>query len=177
MPAEATPRDALTEAELIARLGQRYAHVAGNGAAFAFVPKVRSAAGFGARRTIDAYAMSLWPSSGLTSTAFEIKSSRSDWQRELRNPAKAEEFCGLADYFYLVVGDAKIVRPGELPATWGLIVPRGNGLRVAVEAPHLRADADPAADLPPAFGRSFLAALLRSATRVGQAEIEVLVGV
>jgi hypothetical protein len=47
-------------------------------------------------------------------TAFECKSSRSDWHRELQMPEKAEEFCALADYFYLVVGDKDIVQGGSI---------------------------------------------------------------
>lgn len=161
--------DILTENDLLDRLRVKYGEDSGNGPAWAFVPKVRSGAGFDARRTVDAYAMNLWPSRGLTLHAFEIKSSRSDWQRELKNPAKAEEFCALADYFYLVVGDKKIVQSGELPETWGLIVPHGKGLKVAIEAPRLHAVDWIVRDsiMPPSFGRSFLAALLRSATAVG----------
>jgi hypothetical protein len=158
---------ALTENELIDRLKVRYTEKTGNGEAWAFIPQVRSAAAFDSRRTIDAYAMSLWPSRGLSLTSFEIKSSRSDWQRELKNPAKAEEFCKLSDYFYLVVGDKSIVHPGELPETWGLLVPHGKGLRAEVEAPRLR-PAD--GNFPPQFGRSYLAALLRSACAVGKTQ-------
>lgn len=166
-------RPALTEDELLKRLRVRYTERAGNGDAWAFIPQVRSAAAFDARRTIDAYAMALWPSRGLVLHAFEIKSARSDWLREMKNPAKAEVFCELADFFWLVVGDKEIVKPGELPPTWGLLVPHGAGLRVEVEAPVLR-DLTPARarggrTLPPAFGRSFLAALLRSACAVGNA--------
>jgi hypothetical protein len=156
----------LTENEMLARLCVKYNETAGNGSAYAFIPGVRSAAGFDSRRTIDAYMMSLWPSRGLTLTAFECKSSRSDWQRELKKPEKAEEFCALADYFYLVVGDKDIVRHGELPETWGLIVPHGKGMKVAVEAPRLRPAEGRPTPLPPGFGRSYLAALLRAATYV-----------
>jgi hypothetical protein len=57
------PRPApLTEDEMIARLRVKYGETAGNGAAYALIPAVRSAAGFDSRRTIDAYMMSLWPS-------------------------------------------------------------------------------------------------------------------
>jgi hypothetical protein len=157
---------ALSEAELLERLRVRYTEKSGNGDAWAFIPHVRSAAAFDARRTIDAYAMSLWPSRGLSLIALEIKSSRSDWQRELKNPAKAEEFASLADYFYLVVGDKSIVHAGELPESWGLLVPHGRGLKVAVEAPRLR-PLDDKLSLPPGFGRSYLAALLRAACYVG----------
>ena len=162
-------KPSLTESQLIDRLRARYGEKSGNGNAYAFIPGVQSAAAFDARRTIDAYAMSLWPSRGLTLTAFECKSSRSDWKRELEKPEKAEEFCGLADYFYLVVGDAAIVQPGELPETWGLMVPHAQGLKVTVEAPRLRPSSS---DFPPAFGRSFLAALLRSACYVGSSTPE-----
>lgn len=167
-----TAKTALSEHELRQRLRVRYTERHGNGEAWAFIPGVRSAAAFDARRTIDAYSMSLWPSRGLTISAFEIKSARGDWLRELRNPAKAEEFCELADFFWLVVGGKDIVKPGELPSTWGLMVPHGAGLRVEVDAPPLR-DLAPQGGprgvrpLPPAFGRSFLAALLRAACAVG----------
>lgn len=158
----------LTEEEMLRRLKARYTEDSGNGAAWAFMPGVRSAAGFDSRRTIDGYAMSLWPSRGLALHAFECKSSRSDWRRELKNAAKAEEFCQLADYFWLVVGEKGIVWPGELPETWGLLVPHGKGLKAEVEAPRLR----PASagvrvqPLPPGVSRSYLAALLRAATYV-----------
>ena len=163
----------LSETELTHRLAAKYSEKAGNGNAYAFIPQVRNAAGFDASRTIDAYVMALWPSRGLTLTAFEIKSARSDWTRELHHPEKAETFCELADFFYLVVGREDIVEPGELPETWGLMVPHGKGLKVAKEAPALR-DLTPAEGrrgpraMPPAFSRSFLAALLRSATYVAQ---------
>lgn len=167
---------ALTEDELFDRLKVRLGEVAGNGAAYAVIGHVRNAAGFDASRTIDAYSMALWPSRGLELIAYEMKSSRSDWVREMGKPEKAEAFCDLADRFYLVVGDASIVQPGELPATWGLMVPHGKRLKVVTEAPALR-DLSPipgtrTRPLPPAFGRSFLAALLRSATAIGAATPE-----
>lgn len=157
----------LGEDELTRRLRARYSESSGNGNAWAFVPQVRNAAAFQASRTIDALAMSLWPSRGLTIYAHEIKSQRSDWLRELKKPEKAETFAVLVDRFYIVVGAADIVRPGELPETWGLMVPHGKTLRVEVEAPLLHPDRT-RSELPPAFSRSFLAALLRAATYVGQ---------
>lgn len=163
-------REALSEQELLLRLRARHIQVSGNGIQHAFMTKVKNAAGHGASRTIDAYAMDLWRSRGLSITAFECKSSRSDWLRELRSPDKAEEFCERADYFYIVAGATDIVQAGELPETWGLMVPHGRVLRVEVEAPRLRPKTD---DLPPAFDRSFLAALLRAACAVGTAPAEV----
>jgi len=162
-----------TEESMLALLEKRYrGEVRGNGPAWAFVPKVRNAAGFNATRTIDALAMSLWPSRGLEIHGHEVKVSRTDWLRELKDPAKAEVFARLVDRWWLVVSDASILQEGELPPTWGLMVATARGLVVKVQAPEL-----PATDAP-WMPRSFLAALLRSATRtheVTPAEVEAAV--
>jgi hypothetical protein len=160
----------LTEGDMLAMLRARYTEKAGNGDAWAFVTHVRNAAGFDASRTVDAIAMSLWPSRGLTLHGFEIKTSRADWQRELALPAKAEAFTRLVDRWWLVVADEAIVLPGELPEGWGLLAVRGRGLRCITEAGALRPEGGSvqARALPEAFKRSFLAALLRSACRSDQ---------
>jgi len=110
---------------------------------YAIFFEVRNGTGF-ARRTeryADAIAMNLYPSRGLEIIGFEIKASRADWLRELKNPDKAEEIGKFCDRWYVVVGDKDIVKPGELPAGWGLIAPRGNGLIVSTEAPAKHAKA------------------------------------
>lgn len=174
----ASPKPKRTEAELLAMLRDRYTETAGNGDAWAFIPKVRDAAGFDAKRTIDALAMSLWPSRGLLLYGFEIKCSRSDWLRELKNPAKAESFGRLMDFFYLVVADDTIIKDGELPEPWGLLVVQGKRLVQKVEAKALH-DLTPqsrkgTAPLPEGLSRSFVAALLRSACRTSAALPEEL---
>lgn len=163
---------AVTEAEVLVMLRARYTEKAGNGDAWAFATHVRNAAGFDASRTADAIAMSLWPSRGLELHGFEIKCSRADWQRELVKPDKAEAFVQLIDCWWLVVSDEKIVHDGELPPTWGLLVARGRKLVCKREAPRLRA-ATPGRALPPGFGRTFLAALLRSANKAGALKEEL----
>lgn len=152
-------RPAKTEAEMLGLLAARYRGESGNGPQWAFVPKVRNAAGFNANRTIDALAMNLWPSRGLEIHGHEIKCSRSDWLREMRDPAKAEAFTDQCDRFWLVAADKEIVKDGELPPTWGLMVANGRGLVVKVQAPEL-----PPTDAP-WMPKTFLAALLRSAAR------------
>jgi hypothetical protein len=151
----------LTEADLLRLIERRFTEDKGNGPAWAFVPHVRDAAGFDAKRTADAIVMSLWPSRGLELIGFEIKCSRTDWKRELDNPAKAEQFCQIVDRWYVVVSDAKIVKEGELPETWGLFVVRGGKLFQSKAAPLLSHERDEFSKR----GRSFLAALLRSAIR------------
>ena len=144
-----------TEADMLALLRRKFTQDSGNGPAYAFVEKVRNDAGFNATRTIDAMTMSLWPSRGLLLAAYEIKCSRNDWLTEMKNPAKAEAFAPYADQFFLVVSDKDIIHEGELPATWGLIAPRGPGLAVLKDATINESP------LPP--DRGMLAALLRQA--------------
>lgn len=67
----------------------------------------------------------------------EVKVSRSDWLRELADPSKAEAWSRYCDRWWLVVPDKAIVKPGELPDSWGLLVLAGTGLRAAVRAPLL----------------------------------------
>lgn len=121
---------------------------------WAFLPQVADGTGSAKVRTADALAMSLWPSRGLHLHGFEVKVSRSDWQKELANPAKAESICRYCDFWWVVVGDASIVKPGELPPTWGLLVPHGKGLKVSTQGPKLT---------PDPVSRAFLAGLLRKA--------------
>jgi hypothetical protein len=163
---------AATERELVQMLRARYEKDSGNGPQAAVLAAVRDAAGFSAQRTIDALAVSFWPSRGLTIDAFECKSSRSDFQRELASPEKAERFCELADRFWIVAGSKDVVTDvAELPAPWGLLVARGGKL-VQVKAAqllHPPTVSGPVQPLPPAFDRGFLISMIRQAMRAGAA--------
>ena len=146
------------EAAVIAALKERFC-----APAWALIPHVRNGTGYQRTtpRTADAIAMSLWPSRGLELHGFEVKVSRADWVKELENPAKAESICRFCDRWWLTVGDAEIVWAGELPPTWGLLVPKGDKLVAKVEAPKLEA-------MP--GDRLFLAALLRKTVEVSADE-------
>lgn len=105
----------------------------------------------GGTRYADAVAVNLWKSRGYAVHGFEIKVSRADWMRELKNPAKADEVFGYCDHWWVVAAPG-IVRPEELPAGWGLLEParkRGKGSQ-ATMAP----DGDPAADASDPIGTS-----------------------
>lgn len=67
----------------------------------------------------------------------EVKVSRSDWLSELRDPTKAERVKRFCNFWWLVVPDASIVKPGELPEDWGLMVKAGSNLRTKVKAPEM----------------------------------------
>jgi hypothetical protein len=155
-----------TEREMISMLRQRHVK-AGNGGSgeYAFLAHVRNEAGFNATRTFDAVTVSLWPSRGLEIHAFEIKCSRSDWLRELKNPAKAEAAAKVCDRFWMVVSDDTIILDGELPVTWGLLVARGSKLVSVKQAPLL-----PGVKPTRPVTRSFLVALLRAAGAVPEAD-------
>ncbi len=136
--------------EMIERLRVKFA-----APEYGFLDQVRNATGASySLRTADAIAMSLWPSRGLELHGFEVKISRTDWLKEKKNPAKADEIQKYCDRWWLAVGHKDIVEEGELPPMWGLIVPHGRGLRISKAAPVLNA-----ADLD----ASFLAAVIRRA--------------
>lgn len=186
MTARAKKEPPLSEKQLVDRLRPRYETDSGNGPGGCVIAQVRNQAGFDASRTIDALGLHFWPSRGLLIDAFECKSSRSDWTRELENPAKADAFCRLADRFYIVAGRADLVKVDEVPPDWGLLVPHGDKLREVKPAAVLHADSPATTEwarsgsggrrsrglrpLPPGFDRSFLVAIVRQAYKLGRVE-------
>lgn len=89
---------------------------------YALVDEVRDAAGFYANRSIDFMAFGLWPSRGHDVHAMEVKSSRADWLKELKNPKKQESIYQYSDYMWLVTTNTDIVKDiSEIPSTWGWI--------------------------------------------------------
>lgn len=115
--------------------------------------EVPQGTGGSAGRNADAVAMNMYPSRGLRVHGVEVKASRSDWLRELKNPAKAEAIARFCDHWWIAAAP-NIVRIDELPHTWGLLELHGKSLRQRVAAPLL--DAEP-------LTRPFIASLLRCA--------------
>jgi hypothetical protein len=141
----------MNESDIQRLIEKRYAPPA-----WAALTHVRNQTGFSrATRTADAMAMSLYPSRGLDLIGLEIKCDRGDWVREMKDPAKAEEFVQFCDRWFLVVADESIVQTGELPTTWGLLVAQKARLVCKVEAPKLT---------PKPIERHLLAGLLRNVT-------------
>lgn len=105
------------------------------------------------RQRIDAVAVGLWARTEHRVHGFEIKCSRSDLLAELRDPEKAAAGVRLCDRWWLVLGHPDLLRDGdELPDGWGVLVPRGRGLGILVEAKPSDSVADP----------RFVAALVQS---------------
>lgn len=104
---------------------------------------------------------------------FEVKASRSDWLKEQRKPWKAEAFLPYADYAWLVVSDMRIIRDGELPEGWGLLVAVGQGdsmtLRQKVAA-HRRARQPMPWDMTVSLARA-IAKSARAASRISDPSV------
>lgn len=104
---------------------------------YAMLENVANGVGNGAngrRRFADALAMEQWGKSDHLLHGFEVKVSRTDWLKELKDETKADSVYRYCDKWWVVVGDAKLVKDGELPSGWGLLAPRGGGLVTLVEA-------------------------------------------
>lgn len=144
-----------TERSMLDLLQARYSYQAGNGARYVCAEHTRNAAGFSATRTADLIVQDLWPSKGLEIIGHEVKVSRSDWLRELKDPAKADVFRRYCHRWWLVVPDPKIVRD-DLPEGWGLLALRGSRLHAYRPAPLLH---------PEPMPRTMQVAMLRAATQ------------
>lgn len=123
----------------------------------AFIPEFRGGTGWSVEERADAIAMHLWPSMGLDLVGYELKVSRSDWLRELKQPNKATPIKRFCDFWYLVVYDLKVVKyADELPNDWGLKFMENGKIITMIEAPKLKAEP---------IDRLFLASLMRRATK------------
>lgn len=81
-------------------------------------------------RRADAVHIGLWQSRGAGRIdVCELKTSRSDFRRELDKPAKAEAWWPYSTTFSIVSPGVDITPPEELPAGWGLMVPNPRGGR------------------------------------------------
>lgn len=135
-------------------------------AEYALMFEVGNTTGAGVSRHADAVAMNLWPSRGLLIEGCEIKVSRSDWRRELDNPAKAEAIQRFCDQWWVVAPEG-IVHEIEVPALWGLRTVGANLMvKTVKQAPKLSAE-------PPTKG--FIAAMLRRASEADAQEVAALV--
>lgn len=125
--------------------------------------EVGNGTGHTVNRHADAVAMNLWPSRGLAIHGIEIKASRGDWQKELANPAKAEEIHRHCDFWWLVTANGVVKDIGEIPPGWGFMemMKRDDDKppRLKLKRQAARMDRDARVD------RGFVAAILRAHQR------------
>lgn len=109
---------------------------------YALFFNVPDAVSLDARRRIDAVAVGIWRSVGRDISGFELKVSRSDWLREVKQVDKADPFIKVCDFFWLVTADEKIAKLNEIPACWGWMSATKHGLRVQRPATRLPGSGD-----------------------------------
>lgn len=119
---------------------------------FAFFQEVGDS-GSSSRVYADGVAINMWASRGYAISGFEVKASRSDWLRELKQPEKAEPIITRCDYFYLVAPD-EVFQPDEVPISWGILAFKDGKLREKRKAPKLE---------PKPITRQFVAQMFRRA--------------
>jgi hypothetical protein len=100
-------------------LREMYAAV-GDGSSY--VEEFRAGTGYapGSERYLDAWVIGCYPSSGLVKTAIEVKISRSDFGREIKNPTKRDSALRISNLFYFATPKGLIAEK-ELPDDCGLI--------------------------------------------------------
>ncbi|MDP3703068.1 MAG: hypothetical protein Q8R78_01580 [Candidatus Omnitrophota bacterium] len=151
-----------TTAEVRALLRKRYEHPEW---ALCFeVANGTGGSGLGTRYA-DAVAMNLYPSRGLSLHGFEIKVAKQDFVTEIKNPEKSIPVQKYCDHWWLVA-PAFAVDEALLPKTWGWLRVDNNRLVTEKKAPELEATL---------ISRSFMAAMVRRANVVDQAEVDKLV--
>jgi len=86
--------------------------------------------GVTSKRRCDAIALGMWGSTGRLIHGFEVKVSRSDWLRELKDVTKADPFIEQCDRWWLVTGNDGVAKLEEIPVAWGWMTATKHGLRV-----------------------------------------------
>ena len=142
-------------------------HGAENLAKYIPLTQVASSTG-GANNIADVMVLGAWKSSGNLLEGFEVKVSRADWLNEVKNPDKCVPTKKFCDKWWLVIADRSMVKEGELPDDWGMMVVEEDimgtpVLKVAKQAPRLEAEP---------MTHDFVASLLRTDAR-GQIAIDV----
>lgn len=120
-------------------------------ASHALLFEVASGTGSNARRFADALAFGLWPSHGHKVEGVEVKVSRSDFLSEMKSPQKSDAIMRYCHHWWLACPKG-MVKPDELPPTWGLLELANGKLTTRVKAPTLTPE-----PMPP----TFIASLLR----------------
>ncbi len=126
---------------------------------------VKSGLGYSVgQRTADFVAADKRPGipygSTLALIGHEVKVSRADWLTELRDLDKSEAIKRYMHHWYLVVPDASIVKPGELPEGWGCSSSPGTDC-----VPSSRRPASPRSRPPLDFTISLMSAAAKTAQR------------
>jgi len=122
---------------------------------YACLFEVANGTGSSASRAADIVVLNLWPSRGMDFNGYEVKTARSDWLRELKQPEKAWPVMQYMDRWWLLAAP-NVAKLDEIPSNWGFMEFNGVKCRVLKPAPKLE---------PKAVTKTFLGALLRKPVR------------
>jgi hypothetical protein len=125
-----TDEDKFTAARIVGLLMEKHQKTGD----VVFFDQIPNSTGYGKERTIDAFAMELWPSKKFARTAYEVKVSRGDWLNELSQPEKRDPFMKLSNWFYYVA-PVGLVDVASLPEGCGLLEADKGGLKIRRAAP------------------------------------------
>lgn len=115
-------------------LGDRY-----SGPEWAYLMEVPDGTGQKKQRTADAIAIGLWSKNAGQFHGFEVKSSRSDWQKELQEPYKSQSWRNVVTSFWLVAGRG-VAKLQEVPPDWGFLEVATNGESLKIRKQPLHVD-------------------------------------
>jgi hypothetical protein len=149
-----------TERSMLDRLARHYGESINGAPKWVFATQVRTKPGYYTERIADAVAVGVWQSTKHEVRGFEVKVTRSDWLREKRAPEKCEPVKRYCDRWYLVIPSSAIIREGEVPEDWGVLVRHGAGLRELRRARKLT---------PEPMSHGFTVCLLRAAAQTAAA--------
>lgn len=141
----------MTSAQIVHLLHERYPAADG----WACFAELADATGFQKRRTADFVAVSTWPSKQYRALGFEIKVSRGDFLRELKQPEKRQHLESVCAECWFVA-PAGLLKAEEIPEGWGLLEVL-NG----AEEEKLRAKVQPRQREPRPWPMPFMAAIAR----------------
>lgn len=134
------------------------------GREWACFDQLRLGSGWDCERTIDFFAMNTWPSKGHQTIAIEIKVSRSDFTREIRNPEKRLAAMTLCDRYFFVAPKGMLKQEDMPPnvALWEYDV----DAKKMESMPHWYGTSKVAKLTVPSM--SFVAAVLRRQAKIEQ---------
>lgn len=140
--------------DLLSLLKGRYE----SGAGWIVFEEVRNGTGHGKDedRIADAIALQTFPSRGICAHGFEIKVSKRDLTKELRDVNKADAIQKWCDYWWLVVPSEDLIKDVVIPELWGILIASKGKLKVLREAAKLT---------PEPWTPRFVAAVLRAYQR------------
>ncbi|CAN7455542.1 hypothetical protein LJR099_003065 [Variovorax paradoxus] len=150
-PAVTAPIGKVTTPMVNAYMASVYSEANG----YACLFEVANGTGSHASRSADIVVLNLWPSRGMDFNGYEVKTARSDWLRELKQPEKAWPVMQYMDRWWLLAAP-NVAKLDEIPSNWGFMEFNGVNCRVLKPAPKLE---------PKAVTKTFLGALLRKPVR------------